>query len=71
MTLIPLFRRRGKRELRCHTRRTELWLYLPEEHRPPESICAMGERHGSARNVPYFRAVDGGGFRGDVGRARR
>ena len=37
MSLILMFKAREARTK--HYRRTELWLYLPEEHRPPEAYA--------------------------------
>ncbi len=39
-------------------RRTEMWLYLSEESRPPQGLCPVGERHGPARNLFAIRAMD-------------
>ena len=48
-------------------RHTEMWLYLEKDERPPADLCAMGERHGAARDLPDLRAVDVGHRHRDVG----
>ena len=48
-------------------RHTEMWLYLPEEHRPPESLCAMGELDRAARDLFDLRPMDGDHRDRDVG----
>ena len=47
-------------------RRTEMWLYLPEERRPPASSAAADLR-GAARNLHDVRSVDLARRRRDVG----
>ena len=32
-------------------RRTEMWLYLEKEQRPPAGLCPVGERDGAARDL--------------------
>ena len=39
-------------------RKTEMWLYLPQALPAAGGLCAMGERHGAARDLSEFRAVD-------------
>jgi hypothetical protein len=39
MTLVLMFKAREARTK--HYRRTEMWLYLPKEHRPPETYAQI------------------------------
>jgi hypothetical protein len=39
-------------------RKTEMWLYLPKEVRPPEAYAPMGELDGAARDLSHLRQVD-------------
>ena len=48
-------------------RRTEMWLYLPKEQRPPDSLRATGHRDRDARDLPDLRALDLGDRHRHVG----
>jgi hypothetical protein len=48
-------------------RRTEMWLYLEKNVRPPAGLCAMGERHGVARDLYDLCTMDLGYRNCDVG----
>ena len=47
-------------------RRTEMWLYLPEEHPSARHLCPMGELDGSARDLSPVRPLDDARFDRDV-----
>ena len=48
-------------------RRTEMWLYLPKELRPPAGAAQQLTSGGAARDLPEVRAVDIGDCHRHVG----
>ena len=48
-------------------RRTEMWLYLPEERRPPKASAQWAIFDGHARDLFPVRPLDGDHFHRDVG----
>ena len=52
-------------------RRTEMWLYLPKEQRPPEATAQQLDRDADARDLPDVRAMDGRHLDRHVGQSRR
>ena len=64
MTLVLVLKAREART-KDH-RRTEMWLYLPKESRPPQAIAQRTISTFDARNLFAVRAMDGDHLHRDV-----